>query len=57
MGPGLRLTDHLTNKYNHEHFPYLFGILKSFKVHKGKATGTTRALVVHHIDPGQRTIA
>lgn len=35
----------------------LFGILKSLKVNKGKATGATCALVVHNIDPSQRTIA
>lgn len=35
----------------------LFGILQSLKVNKGEATGATRALVVHHIDPRQRTVA
>lgn len=42
---------------SHKHFPYLFGIVNSLEVYKGKATGATRALVVHHIDPCQRTIA
>lgn len=35
----------------------LFGILKSLKVNEGKTTGATRALVVHHIDPCQRSVA
>lgn len=53
----LKIIGRLTNKHNHVHFPYLFGILKSLKVNEGKATGATRALVIHHIDPSQRTIA
>ena len=41
----------------HRCFPYLFGILESLEVNKGKATGAARALVVHHVDPRQRTVA
>lgn len=47
----------LHNESNHKNFPYLFGVLNSLKVNEGKATGAPRALVVHHIDPCQRTIA
>lgn len=54
---GYKIIGHLTNKHNHEHLPYLFGILKSLEVNEGKATGATRALVIHHIDPSQRSIA
>lgn len=55
--PRFKVIGHLTNKQNHKHLPYLFGILKSLKVYEGKAAGATRALVIHHIDPSQRTIS
>lgn len=54
---GFKIIGHLTNKHDHKHLPYLFGILQSLKVNESKATGATRALVIHHIDPSQRTIA
>lgn len=44
------------NDMNNNNFTYLFGILHSLKVNKGKTTGTTSALIVHHIDPSQGTI-
>lgn len=36
---------------------YLFRIINSFEVNKSKAAGASRALVVHHIDPGQMAVA
>lgn len=56
---GLKIIRHLdqANKQNHKRFPYLFGILNPLEVNKGETTGATRALVVHHVDPRQRSVA